>query len=155
MDLLDAGRGLLDASSHTPKALASLGLTFNQDGSRRTAFQLLAFPEVTFDHLVQLDPDLEQIEPEARVQLARDALYANYIERQQRDIDLMRRDEMQEIPAELDFSRIDGLSNELKLKLSKARPTNLHQAARIDGMTPAALTLLLAKLRQAQRERSA
>ena len=155
MDLLDAGRDLLDASSHTPKALASLGLTFNQDGSRRTAFQLLAFPEVTFDHLVQLDPDLERIEPEARVQLARDALYANYIERQQRDIDLMRRDEMQEIPAELDFSRIDGLSNELKLKLSKARPTNLHQAARIDGMTPAALTLLLAKLRQKQRERSA
>lgn len=155
MEALDAGRGVLNASRHTPKALAALGLSFNQDGTRRSAFQLLAFPEITFDHLLQLDPDLASIPKEARVQLARDALYANYIERQQRDIDVMRRDEMQEIPADMDFSRIDGLSNELKLKLGRARPSNLHQAARVDGMTPAALTLLLAKLRQAQRERSA
>jgi len=155
MEALDAGREVLNSSRHTPKALSALGLSFNQDGTRRSAFQLLAFPEITFDHLLQLDPDLATIPEEARVQLARDALYANYIERQQRDIDVMRRDEMQEIPAEMDFSRIDGLSNELKLKLGRARPTNLHQAARVDGMTPAALTLLLAKLRQAQRERSA
>ena len=155
MEALDAGREVLNASRHTPKALSALGLSFNQDGARRSAFQLLAFPEITFDHLLQLDPDLAMIPEEARVQLARDALYANYIERQQRDIDVMRRDEMQEIPADMDFSRIDGLSNELKLKLGRARPSNLHQAARVDGMTPAALTLLLAKLRQAQRERSA
>lgn len=155
MEALDAGRGVLNASRHTPKALAALGLTFNQDGTRRSAFQLLAFPEITFDHLLLLDPSLATIPNEARVQLARDALYANYIERQQRDIDVMRRDEMQEIPADMDFSRIDGLSNELKLKLGRARPSNLHQAARVDGMTPAALTLLLAKLRQAQREKSA
>jgi tRNA uridine 5-carboxymethylaminomethyl modification enzyme len=155
MEALDAGREVLNASRHTPKALSALGLSFNQDGTRRSAFQLLAFPEITFDHLLQLDPDLATIPEEARVQLSRDALYANYIERQQRDIDVMRRDEMQEIPADMDFSRIDGLSNELKLKLGRARPTNLHQAARVDGMTPAALTLLLAKLRQAQRERSA
>lgn len=155
MESLHAGREVLDASRHTPKALSALGLSFNQDGTRRSAFQLLAFPEITFDHLLQLDPDLATIPEEARIQLARDALYANYIERQQRDIDVMRRDEMQEIPADMDFSRIDGLSNELKLKLGRARPTNLHQAARVDGMTPAALTLLLAKLRQAQRERSA
>lgn len=155
MEALDAGREVLYASRHTPKALSALGLSFNQDGTRRSAFQLLAFPEITFDHLLQLDPDLATIPEEARVQLSRDALYANYIERQQRDIDVMRRDEMQEIPADMDFARIDGLSNELKLKLGRARPTNLHQAARVDGMTPAALTLLLAKLRQAQRERSA
>jgi tRNA uridine 5-carboxymethylaminomethyl modification enzyme len=155
MEALDAGREVLNASRHTPKALSALGLSFNQDGTRRSAFQLLAFPEITFDHLLQLDPDLATIPEEARVQLSRDALYANYIERQQRDIDVMRRDEMQEIPADMDFARIDGLSNELKLKLGRARPTNLHQAARVDGMTPAALTLLLAKLRQAQRERSA
>jgi tRNA uridine 5-carboxymethylaminomethyl modification enzyme len=155
MDCLDAGREVLNASRHTPKALSSLGLSFNQDGTRRSAFQLLAFPDITFEHLLMLDPDLAQIPEEARVQLARDALYANYIERQQRDIDVMRRDEMQEIPPDMDFARIEGLSNELKLKLGRARPTNLHQAARVDGMTPAALTLLLAKLRQAQRERSA
>jgi tRNA uridine 5-carboxymethylaminomethyl modification enzyme len=115
----------------------------------------LSFPDVTFDHLLELDPGLDVIEPAAREQLAKDALYANYIDRQQRDIDVMRRDEMQEIPPELDFMAIDGLSNELKAKLARTKPANLHQAAKIDGMTPAALTLLLAKLRQAKRERSA
>ena len=155
MDALSSGRALLDSSSHTPKALISLGLSMNQDGSRRSAFQLLAFPEVTFDHLLQLDPALSAIDHEAREQLAKDALYANYIDRQQRDIDVMRRDEMQEIPADFEFAGIDGLSNELKMKLGRVRPSNLHQAAKIDGMTPAALTLLLAKLRQARRERSA
>ena len=155
MDDLAHGRALLDASSHTPKALISLGLSVSQDGSRRSAFQLLSFPDVTFDHLLELDPGLDVIEPAAREQLAKDALYANYIDRQQRDIDVMRRDEMQEIPPELDFMAIDGLSNELKAKLARTKPANLHQAARIDGMTPAALTLLLAKLRQAKRERSA
>jgi tRNA uridine 5-carboxymethylaminomethyl modification enzyme len=155
MDDLAHGRALLDASSHTPKALIFLGLSVSQDGSRRSAFQLLSFPDVTFDHLLELDPGLDVIEPAAREQLAKDALYANYIDRQQRDIDVMRRDEMQEIPPELDFMAIDGLSNELKAKLARTKPANLHQAAKIDGMTPAALTLLLAKLRQAKRERSA
>jgi len=155
MDALSSGRALLDSSTHTPKALISLGLSMNQDGSRRSAFQLLAFPEVTFDHLLQLDPALSAIDHEAREQLSKDALYANYIDRQQRDIDVMRRDEMQEIPADFEFAGIDGLSNELKMKLGRVRPSNLHQAAKIDGMTPAALTLLLAKLRQARRERSA
>ncbi|MEH6750638.1 MAG: tRNA uridine-5-carboxymethylaminomethyl(34) synthesis enzyme MnmG [Paracoccaceae bacterium] len=155
MDALSSGRALLDSSTHTPKALISLGLSMNQDGSRRSAFQLLAFPEVTFDHLLQLDPALSAIDHEAREQLAKDALYANYIDRQQRDIDVMRRDEMQEIPEDFEFAGIDGLSNELKMKLGRVRPSNLHQAAKIDGMTPAALTLLLAKLRQARRERSA
>ena len=155
MDALSSGRALLDSSTHTPKALISLGLSMNQDGSRRSAFQLLAFPEVTFDHLLQLDPALSAIDHEAREQLAKDALYANYIDRQQRDIDVMRRDEMQEIPADFEFAGIDGLSNELKMKLGRGRPSNLREAAKIDGMTPAALTLLLAKLRQARRERSA
>lgn len=155
MELLSAGRALLDASSHTPKVLAASGLAINQDGSRRSAFQLLSFPDVSFAHLVSLDPGLAGIEPEVRDQLAKDALYANYIERQQRDIDVMRRDEMHEIPSDFVFSAIDGLSNELKHKLGKSQPSNLHQASRIDGMTPAALTLILAKLKQARRERSA
>jgi tRNA uridine 5-carboxymethylaminomethyl modification enzyme len=155
MEALSAGRALLDQSSHTPKSLIALGLSLNQDGARRSAFQLLAYPDVTFDHLVQLDPSLDGIAPDIQEQLAKDALYATYIERQQRDVDAMRRDEMQEIPADFAFSGIDGLSNELKMKLGRARPANLHQAAKIDGMTPAALTLILAKLRQARRERLA
>jgi tRNA uridine 5-carboxymethylaminomethyl modification enzyme len=152
---LTAGRSLLDRKSYTSKSLTELGLTVNQDGSRRTAFQLLSFPDVNFDHLLQLDPELAAIGGEIRVQLARDALYANYIDRQQRDIDAMRRDEGHAIPEWFQFSAIDGLSNELKTKLERERPANLLQAGRIDGMTPAALTLLLAKLRQARREKSA
>lgn len=152
---LELGRSRLCASTHSPKTLAAIGLNVNQDGSRRSAFQLLAFPDITFDHLLQLDADLAAIPLDAREQLAKDALYANYIDRQQRDIEMMKRDEMQEIPTGFAYTGIDGLSTELKMKLTKAQPTNLHQAARIDGMTPAALTLLLAKLRQARRERRA
>ena len=155
MEALSSGRTRLDEKSYTPKDLSALGLTFNQDGSRRTAFQLLAFPDVTFDHLLALDPDLSDVDLDTREQLSRDALYANYIQRQQRDVDAMRRDEMQEIPADFLFSGIEGLSNELKLKLDRAQPANLLQASRIDGMTPAALTLILAKLRQARRRRLA
>lgn len=155
MDALAEGRTLLDQKSYTSKSLSELGLTVNQDGSRRTAFQLLSFPDVTFDHLLQLDPELSVIDDDSRTQLSRDALYANYIERQQKDIDAMRRDEGHAIPEGFQFSLIDGLSNELKSKLERARPANLLQAGRIDGMTPAALTLLLAKLRQARREKSA
>jgi tRNA uridine 5-carboxymethylaminomethyl modification enzyme len=155
MEALTSGRARLDEKSYTPKDLSALGLAFNQDGSRRTAFQLLAFPDVTFEHLLSLDPDLSDIDPDTRQQLSRDALYANYIQRQQRDVDAMRRDEMQEIPTDFVFSGIEGLSNELKLKLDRAKPANLLQAARIDGMTPAALTLILAKLRQARRQRLA
>ena len=155
MERLQAGRARLEASQHTSKSLAAVGLAVNQDGSRRSAFQLLAFPDVTFDHVLELDPALADIPVETREQLAKDALYANYIDRQQRDIDMMKRDEMQAIPADFVYAAVDGLSNELKQKLTKAQPANLHQASRVDGMTPAALTLLLAKLRQARRERRA
>lgn len=155
MQALDAGKQRLDDVSFTSRSLAELGLTINQDGARRTAFQLLSIPEVSFDHLLQLDPGLSSIAPETRDQLAKDALYANYIDRQQRDIDAMRRDEFHVIPASFSFDAIDGLSNELKFKLERARPGNLLQAGRVDGMTPAALTLILAKLRQAKREKRA
>ena len=95
------------------------------------------------------------VEPSIRRQLEKDALYANYIARQERDVEAMRRDENQRIPIGYAFENIDGLSNELKSKLSNVRPTNLAQAARIDGMTPAALALLLAKLKQSERVKRA
>lgn len=154
MDALSAGRTRLEARTYTSKMLANLGLAINQDGSRRTGFQLLAFPDVTFANLLELDPELSDIDPETRIQLERDALYANYIDRQQRDVDAMRRDEMQIIPESFHFEGIEGLSNELKLKLGRSRPENLLQASKIDGMTPAALTLILAKLRQFRREKA-
>ncbi|MDQ2094308.1 tRNA uridine-5-carboxymethylaminomethyl(34) synthesis enzyme MnmG [Rhodalgimonas zhirmunskyi] len=152
---LAAGRDLLQSKAWTPSELNAHGFQVNQDGSRRDGMALLAFPDITFDDLLPLNPDFEKIEAPIRAQLEKDGLYASYIARQQRDVDALKRDEFQVIPTQFQYDGIDGLSNELKLKLNQTRPTNLAQAGRVDGMTPAALTLLLAKLRQAKREKSA
>jgi len=145
----------ISSTTYTPTQLNKAGISVNQDGNKRTGFDVLAFPDVGFDDLIALDASLDDVDRETREQLARDALYHNYIERQKRDVEAMQRDEGQNIPADFDFSGIDGLSNELKSKLNATRPETLGQAGRIDGMTPAALTLLLAKLRQASKARSA
>ena len=155
VERLEAGKARLDQHSFTPKQLAGAGMKVNQDGSRRTAFQLLAFPDIDFAALIALDPNLADIDEETQAQLEKDALYANYIARQNRDVEAMKRDEAQVIPANFDYSDVGGLSNELKSKLSLTRPANLAQAGRIDGMTPAALTLILARLRHDRRGKSA
>lgn len=155
MERLEAARARLEAQSHTPRQLRQIGLPVNQDGARRNGFELLSFPDVNFTTLEALDPGLADVDPVTRSQLERDALYAHYIERQNRDVEMLQRDEAQEIPAEFDFGALDGLSHELKAKLLATRPANLAQAGRIDGMTPAALTLILARLRQARRARRA
>lgn len=154
-DQLIAGKSLLEGKGYTPKEVNAAGIMVTQDGNRRTAFQVLSFPEVGFPDLIALDKRLESVHPEIQQQLERDALYANYIERQKRDVEAMRRDETQIIPSGFEFDGIEGLSNELKTKLNAVRPSNLGQAGRIDGMTPAALTLLMAKLRQAKKAKSA
>ncbi|MCG7493940.1 tRNA uridine-5-carboxymethylaminomethyl(34) synthesis enzyme MnmG [Thalassobius sp. Cn5-15] len=155
MQRLDSARRRLEETTFTPRQLSAHGLKVNQDGARRSLFQILAFPDVDFSKLIDLDLTLADIDVPIREQLEKDALYANYIQRQQRDIEAVKRDEQQVIPTDFQYDAIDGLSNELKLKLNQARPANLSQAARVDGMTPAALTLLLAKLRQAKREKRA
>ena len=155
MERLSAARARLESQSYTPRQLVNIGLKVNQDGSRRTGFQLLAFPDIDFARLIELDATLADVDVLSRAQLEKDALYANYIARQERDVEMMKRDEAQDIPSDFDFQAVDGLSNELKTKLSAARPANLAQAGRIDGMTPAALTLILARLRMARREKSA
>ncbi len=154
-EALAKGRALLESHSWTPTQLNAHGFEMNQDGTRRNGMALLAFPDVDFDRLLPLDPAFEGIASEIRAQLEKDALYANYIERQKRDVEALKRDEGQVIPSDFAYDGIEGLSNELKTKLANARPGNLAQAGRIDGMTPAALALLLAKLRQARREKSA
>ncbi|SEO10230.1 tRNA uridine 5-carboxymethylaminomethyl modification enzyme [Salinihabitans flavidus] len=155
MERLAAGRSMLESKSFKPKQIAASGISVNQDGSRRTGFQLLSFPDVGFDALTVLDPELVSVDSEVRTQLERDALYANYIDRQKQDVELLRRDEGWAIPESFDFNAVGGLSNELKSKLSQTRPSNLSQAGRIDGMTPAALTLILSRLRHDRRKRSA
>ncbi len=145
---LDAAKLWLTKESYTPKQVDAAGLPMSKDGNRRTPFQLLSFQDVTFDDLIRLDPGLVDVDLETRRQVERDALYSNYIERQQKDIDRLRKDEAHVIPKDFDFVALEGLSNELKSKLTATRPTTLAQAARIDGITPAALTLLLAHLRR-------
>lgn len=139
----------------TPKEIATGGIRVNQDGTRRTGLDVLAFPNVGFESILSLVPELENTIDEIRRQIERDALYANYIERQKQEIEALRRDENRAIPADFDFAAVNGLSNELKQKLTQARPANLAQAARLDGMTPAALALLLVRLRRRDEARRA
>ncbi|WP_282058425.1 tRNA uridine-5-carboxymethylaminomethyl(34) synthesis enzyme MnmG [Lentibacter algarum] len=155
MEALESGKKMLDSKLYSATDLKKVGIQLKQDGTKRTAYQLLSFPEISFEDLVAVNGQLSEIDENTRDQLSKDALYANYIERQQRDVDAMKRDENLLISQDFDYQPLDGLSNELKAKLQAARPQNLAQAARVDGMTPAAITLLLAKLRQAQKEKSA
>ncbi|UWQ49643.1 tRNA uridine-5-carboxymethylaminomethyl(34) synthesis enzyme MnmG [Leisingera caerulea] len=145
---LEQARSVLETQSFTPKQVAAAGIRVNQDGNRRTGLDILAFPDVVFEDVVPLMPELSGVDEGIRRQVERDALYANYIARQEREISAMKRDEGYVIPASFSYEGIEGLSKELQQKLTRARPETLAQAARIDGMTPAALALLLARLRR-------
>ena len=152
---LETARAELTRKSLTPSEIRRAGIEVNEDGTRRTAYQLLAFPNVSFSQIIPLSESYGQIDDATSEQISREALYAHYIDRQARDVEAMRRDEAREIPLSVDFDMIDGLSNELKQKLNARRPENLRQAANVEGMTPAALALLLARLRRMDREKRA
>jgi tRNA uridine 5-carboxymethylaminomethyl modification enzyme len=152
MDALEHASAAFLAHSLTPQEAARHGIKVKEDGKRRGARELLSLPDVDFSDLCAIWPDLSSHDAAIVDQLQKDALYANYLDRQQRDIDLLRKDEKLEIPAEFDFEVIPGLSNELKAKLKAARPTSMAQAARIDGITPAALTLLVANIRKTSKK---
>ena len=138
--LTDITSRLKDATYTTAEASAA-GVKVNKDGSRRSAYQLLSFPDVCFSNIVALDSSYGEVDPEIQEQVSRDALYATYIERQLKDVALLRRDEALVIPGEFDYMIIEGLSNELKSKLTAGKPGNIAQAAKIEGVTPAALTI--------------
>jgi tRNA uridine 5-carboxymethylaminomethyl modification enzyme len=152
MDRLAKGYELIERETFTPKQAQTAGIELSQDGTRRTAYQLLAFPKVAFQDLFPLVPELEVLDTETQRQLSREATYANYISRQQRDIDRIAKDEAHKIPRTFEYQPLDGLSNELKAKLQVVRPSTLAQAARVDGMTPAALALLLSKIKQFEKK---
>ncbi|UWQ83420.1 tRNA uridine-5-carboxymethylaminomethyl(34) synthesis enzyme MnmG [Leisingera caerulea] len=149
---LQQARSVLETQSFTPKQVAAAGIRVNQDGNRRTGLDILAFPDVVFEDVVPLMPELSGVDEGIRRQVERDALYANYIARQEREISAMKRDEGYVIPESFSYEGIEGLSKELQQKLTRARPETLAQAARIDGMTPAALALLLARLRRVRTQ---
>lgn len=155
MDKLGALRDRLGATTYSPKEALAAGIQVNQDGTRRTGLALLSFPDVSFEDLLPLDPGLAEFDDPTRRQIERDALYSNYIARQQKDVDSLKKDEAQPIPPEFDYQSIDSLSNELKTKLDRARPANLLQAARIDGMTPAALALILGRIKRDVQKKTA
>ena len=135
--------------SLTPNEADGFGLRINKDGQRRSAYELLAYPDISLDDLAKIWPEFDGFSSTARKQLEIEALYQVYMKRQSSDIETFQKDEALVIPTNLNFSEINGLSNELKQKLSHVRPQTLGQASRIDGMTPAALTLVLAHSKRA------
>ncbi|MBK0326034.1 tRNA uridine-5-carboxymethylaminomethyl(34) synthesis enzyme MnmG [Rhodobacteraceae bacterium F11138] len=151
MDKLSAAREILSTTRYSPTQLSNAGIRVGQDGKKRNGLDVLAFPDVGVSDLLGLLPELAELDRDTCIQVERDALYANYIERQAQDIDALKRDERQAIPSDFDYSSVAGLSNELRAKLIEARPDNLAKAARIEGMTPAALALILAYLRRDRR----
>jgi tRNA uridine 5-carboxymethylaminomethyl modification enzyme len=147
--------GLLRSLSLTPTEAARHGIEVNKDGRRRSAFDLLALPEIDLPRLAAIWPQIGGIAPAIAAQVAVDARYASYVIRQELDVAALRKDEALRIPAAFDFAAIPGLSTEVRQKLERQRPATLAQAGRIDGITPAALLLLLAHLKRQPARKSA
>jgi tRNA uridine 5-carboxymethylaminomethyl modification enzyme len=152
---LEAAAALLRSLSLTPTEAARRGLEVNKDGRRRSAFDLLALPEVDLPRLAGIWPQIGAIAPAIAAQVAVDARYASYVTRQEQDVATLRKDEALGIPASFDFAAVAGLSTEVRQKLQRHRPGTLAQAGRIDGITPAALLLLLAHLKRQPVRKSA
>ncbi|OYZ98383.1 MAG: tRNA uridine-5-carboxymethylaminomethyl(34) synthesis enzyme MnmG, partial [Rhizobiales bacterium 17-65-6] len=145
---LEAARARAHAVSLTPNEAAAFGVHVNRDGTRRTAFDLLAYPDVDMDVIIRIWPDFADISPAIREQVEIDATYSVYLDRQAADIATLRRDETLILPDTLDYAGLPGLSNELKLRLARVRPRTVGQAGRMEGMTPAALALLVTYARR-------
>ncbi len=147
-DALAQIRNVLDGLSITPAEADKHGLRLNQDGVRRTAFELLAYPSMSFGKLSGLWPSLGSVDRFVAEQIEIEAKYAVYLDRQNADISRLEGDEGFELGERISYADLPGLSNELREKLGRVRPATLGQASRIDGMTPAALTLILAEAKR-------
>lgn len=145
---LAVGRNLLESLSVTPTEARKAGLMVNADGQRRSAFDLLSYPNMTIDDLAKVWPEIADVPASVLEQVTIDAQYAVYLDRQQADVAAMRRDETRDIPEWLDYLALPGLSAEMKQKLSTRRPATIAQAQAIDGVTPAAVTLILSVIRR-------
>jgi tRNA uridine 5-carboxymethylaminomethyl modification enzyme len=154
-DALDAARTLLRSVALSPTEASRHGIALNQDGIRRSGFDLLSRPDLDLARLTAVWPQLSAIPPALHETIETDARYAVYLDRQAGDVAALRRDEAVGLPADLDYLALPGLSSELRQKLAAVRPATLGQAARIEGMTPAALTLVLARAKRRARARDA
>ena len=147
---LAQGRSLLTTLTASPNAARKAGIAVNEDGKSRSAFDLLSYPDVTPADAIRLWPEIADIPGVIVEQLVVDAQYAVYLDRQRSDIEAVRRDEQKPIPDGLDYAVIPGLSMELRQKLQQFKPQTIAQAQAMDGMTPAAITLLLAVIRRGE-----
>ena len=148
VEALNVSRESLYSRSLTPNQAGFHGLHLNLDGVRRTGMELLALPDVDLKRLASIWPEFQSVDDSIAEQLENDARYAVYLDRQDADIEAMRRDDALIIPSDLDYGGISGLSNEIREKLEQHRPETLGQAGRINGVTPAALVLLLSVVRR-------
>lgn len=148
---LAAAKELASGLKMSPNELGKRGFKVNQDGVARSVSDLLSIPEIDMAQLATVWPELSTLAPEISEQLEIEAQYSGYLSRQLSDINAFRKDEGLAIPDGLDFDAVHGLSSEARLKLGKARPATLGQAARVDGVTPAALTSLLVHIKQNAR----
>jgi tRNA uridine 5-carboxymethylaminomethyl modification enzyme len=155
MAALEAARDFARSVSLTPNEADRHGLALNKDGQRRSAFELLSHPNIAIADLAKIWPRFGDLPPKIAEQVEIDAKYDVYLSRQAADIAAYRRDESLELPEALDYSQLRGLSNEVRQKLNSARPRTIGQAARMDGITPAALTLLVAHLKRNGRSAKA
>jgi len=152
---LDRAREIARSLNLTPPEAQRAGLTVNQDGIRRNALDLLAFPDIDMARLAAIWPGLAGLGADMVTQIENDSRYAGYVERQKASITAMRCEECRALPPDIDYAGIPGLSVELRQKLARIRPESLAQAGRIDGMTPAALALILAATRRRDARRPA
>jgi tRNA uridine 5-carboxymethylaminomethyl modification enzyme len=152
MATLEAAHRLARSITLTPNEAARKGLALRKDGQRRTAFELLSYPEITLADLARIWPALGELDPRIAAQLEIDAKYEVYLSRQAADVESYRRDESLVLGDDIDYAALPGLSNEVRQKLQLHRPRTIGQASRIDGVTPAALTLLVAHMRRPRRK---
>jgi tRNA uridine 5-carboxymethylaminomethyl modification enzyme len=155
MAALEQARQMAHALQTTPDEAEAHGLVLKKDGRRRSAFELLSYPHVTIAGVARLWPQLNSLPRQIAEQLESDAKYAVYLERQAADVASYRRDDGLELPDDLDYRKLPGLSAEMRQKFETVRPRTVGQASRVDGATPAALTLLAAHVRRRRRSKGA
>ena len=153
MAALNAAKVRAQSLALTPNEAARYGLSLNRDGQRRSAFELLAYPDVGWDQVRGIWPELSAVDPAIAVHLEIDAKYDVYLKRQVADVEAFRRDEVL-VLTDVDFDTVSGLSNEARAKLKAAQPRTVGQAGRLDGVTPAALGILAAHLRRQARRKT-
>ena len=149
---LKGARAQLKSLTFTSRALQAAGVRVGADGPKRDGLEALALPDASVSALQEASGEALNLAPDIAQQVSYDALYANYIQRQKQDAEALARDEAVSIPSDFDYRQLSGLSNELTTKLETVRPRTLGQAARMEGMTPAALTLILSRVRKADRK---